>query len=129
MAEDADRVDLAEALVRVGDEAALVRLDARLADRADVVERGAEPDRLDDARRAGLEAVRRLAIGDAVLEHLADHLAAAVERRHGGEMRVLAIEHADAGRPVQLMARDGVEIAVEIAHVDLEMDRRLRAVD
>src|SRR5262245_26723369 len=66
VAEDADRVDLAEPLVRIADQAALVRLDARLADRADVVDRGAEPDRLDDAGRAGLEAVRRLAIGDAV---------------------------------------------------------------
>src|SRR5262249_31612565 len=86
VAEDADRVDLSESLMRVGDKTALMRLDARLADRADVVERGAEPDRLHDARRAGLEAVRRLAIGDAVLKDLADHLAAAVERRHGGEV-------------------------------------------
>ena len=88
-----------------------------------------EPDRLHDRGRAGLELVRRLAIGDAVLEHLADHLAAAVERRHGLEMLVLAVEHADAGRPVELVTGEDVEIAAEVLHVDVEMDGGLRAVD
>ena len=87
--------------------------------------RGAEPDRLHDRRRAGLELVRRLAVGDAVLEHVADHLAAAVERRHRGELLVLAVEHADAGRPVELVAGEGVEVAVEVLHVDVEMHRAL----
>ena len=115
--------------MRVFDQRALVRADARLADRIDVVDRGAEPDRLHDRRRAGLEAVRRLAIGDAVLEHFADHLAAAVERRHGGEQIVFAVQHADAGRAIKLVAGEDVEIAVEIAHVDVQMHRALRAVD
>ena len=102
-----------------------MRADARLADRIDVVDRGAKPDRLHDRRRAGLELVRRLAVGDAVLEHLADHLAAAVERRHGGELLVLAVEHADAGRAVELVAGEDVEVAVDVLHVDVEMHRRL----
>ena len=107
----------------------LVRADARLADRLDVVDRGAEPDRLHDRRRAGLELVRRLAIGDAILEHFADHLAAAVERRHRGEVLVLAVERADAGRAVQLVAGEHVEVAADVLHVDFEMHRRLAAVD
>ena len=74
-------------------------------------------------RRAGLELVRRVAIGDAVLEHFADHLAAAVERRHGDEMLVLAVEHADAGRPIELVAGEDVEIASDVLHVDVEMHR------
>ena len=45
-----------------------MRPDPRLADRLDVVDGRAEPDRLHDRWRAGLEPVRRLAIGDAVLE-------------------------------------------------------------
>ena len=65
----------------------------------------------------------------AVLEHVLDHLAAAVERRHGGEQIVFAVEHADAGRPVELVAGEDVEIAIEIAHVDVEMHGALRAVD
>src|SRR5215472_7652353 len=52
-AEDAQRVDLAQAFVRVADEAGLVRADARPADRIDVVDGGAKPDRLYDRGRAG----------------------------------------------------------------------------
>ena len=127
-AENAQRVDLAQALMGILDQRGLVRPDARLADRVDIVDGGAEPDRLHDRRRAGLEPVRRLAIGDAVLEHLADHLAAAVERRHGAEMLMLAVEHADAGRPVELVAGEGVEVAADVLHVDVEVDGGLRAV-
>src|SRR3954467_13011970 len=87
-AENPDRIDLAQPLVGVGRNGGLVGANARLADRIDVVDGGAETDRLDDRRRAGLEAVRRLAIGDAVLEHVADHLASAVKRRHRGEQIV-----------------------------------------
>src|SRR5882757_6305297 len=93
-ADDAQRVDLAQPVVRIGDDLVLVRADARLADRLDVIERGAEPDRLHDRRRAGLELMRRIAISNAILEYLADHLAAAVERRHRGEVLVFAVERA-----------------------------------
>src|SRR5580658_4788108 len=79
LADDAQRVDLAQPLMRVGDEPVLVRLDARLANRLDVVDGGAEADRLHDRRGPGLEPVRRLAVGYAILMDLADHLAAAVE--------------------------------------------------
>src|SRR5262249_52443492 len=47
-AEDAQRVDLAQALMGVADEGGLVRADARPADRIDVVDGGAKPDRLHD---------------------------------------------------------------------------------
>ena len=56
------------------------------ADLHHIVERGAEPDRLHDGRRAGLEAVRRLGVGDAVDGDRLDHLAAALVGRHGLEM-------------------------------------------
>ena len=75
--------------------------------------------------RAGLEAVRRVVVGDRVLAHLADHLAAALIGRHLREPLALAVEHADAGRPVDLVAGEDVEIGVEIAHVHVEMDRAL----
>ena len=128
-AEDAQRVDLPQPVVGVAHQPLLVAADARLADRGDIVERGAEPDRLHDRRRAGFELVRRIAVSDAVLEHLADHLAAAVERRHGGKMRVFAVEHADAGRPIDLVAGEGIEVAVDVAHIDVDVHRGLRAVD
>src|SRR6185437_10477748 len=89
---DADRIDLPQPLARVARDAVLMRADARLADRLDIVDGSAQPDRLHDRGRAGLEFVRRVAIGDAILEHLADHFAAAVERPHRGEVFVLAVE-------------------------------------
>ena len=44
-------------------------------------------------------------------------------------MRVFPVKDADPGRTVELVAGEGVKIAVDIAHVDVEMHRRLRAVD
>ena len=63
------------------------------------------------------------------MRHVADHLAAALIGPHGLEMLLLAVEHADAGRAVELVAGEGVEIAIEVLHVDREMHRALRAVD
>ena len=48
----------------------------------EVVDRGAEADRLGDRRRARLELPRHLVGGEAVDGDVADHLAAAEERRH-----------------------------------------------
>src|SRR3977135_2906072 len=107
--------------MRIGDDVVLVCADPRLADRLDVIERGAEPDRLHDRRRAGLELMRRIAISNAILEYLADHLAAAVERRHRGEVLVFAVERADPGRAVKLVTGHTIEIAADVLHVDIEM--------
>src|SRR6476646_9341944 len=106
-----------------------MRADAGLADRVDVVKRRAEPDRLDDRRRSRLEFVRRLAVSDAILKHLMNHFAAAIERRHRRKMLVLTIKRADAGRPVNLMSSKDIEIAVNVANIDVEVDRCLRAID
>ena len=40
-----------------------------------------------------------------------------------------AVQHADAGRAEQLVAREGVEVAVERPHVDRHVRDGLRAVD
>ena len=71
----------------------------------------------------------RIAIGDVVFGDVADHFAAAVEGRQRGESRSLAVEHADAGRPVHLVAGEHVVVAVDVANVRREMDRALAAVD
>src|SRR6516225_11012748 len=63
-ADQAQRIDLAELLLRIADKIMLMRGNALLADRVDIVDGRPEPDRLDDRRRAGLELVRRIAIGD-----------------------------------------------------------------
>src|SRR6516225_6154547 len=107
----------------------LVRPDARLADGVDVIDGRSEPDRLHDGRRAGLELVRRLTVDDAVLEHLPDHLAAAIERWHGREMLIAAVEHSNAARAIELVAGHGIEVATEVLHVDIDMNGGLRAVE
>jgi len=44
-------------------------------------------------------------------------------------MPVFAVEHADAGRSVQLVTGHDVEIAIDVADIDIHVYRRLRAVD
>src|SRR5690606_16709493 len=97
-AEDLEPVVVAEPLVGVLDELALVGGYFIPADLHHVVERRAEPDRLDDRRRAGLELVRQLAIRDAVHRDALAHRPAAEERRQSLEQRLAAPKHADAGR-------------------------------
>ena len=38
---------------------------------------------------------------------------------------MLAVEHADAGRAVELVAGEDIEVAVEVLHVDVEVHRAL----
>ena len=85
VAVDGQAVDARQALLGVVGEPRLVRGDPLAADALDVGERRAEADRLDDRRRARLEAVRRLGVGDAVLGDVGDHLAAAHVGRHRRE--------------------------------------------
>src|SRR3546814_3898394 len=61
-AEDGQPLDLAQALGGVGQQPRLVGGDGVLADGVHVVDGGAQPDRFDDRRGAGLEAVRRLGV-------------------------------------------------------------------
>ena len=58
-----------------------MRADGVAAERFHVIQRGAEPDGLDDRRRARFEAMRRLAVGDVSHVTSLDHLAAAGEGR------------------------------------------------
>ena len=43
-------------------------------------------------------------------------------------MLVFAIQHANAGRAIELMAGHGVKVAIDILHVDVGMHRALRAI-
>ena len=114
---------------RVVEQVLLVGRDARDADPAEVVDRGAEADRAADVRRAGLEAVRQVVPGRALEGHREDHVAAALPGRHGGEQRLARVEHADAGRAVHLVRGERVEVAAERLHVHGQVRDRLGAVD
>ncbi len=77
-------VEPAEPRRRVIPQVRLVRGDRCHPEAAQVVERDAEADLLHDRGRPGLEHHRRVGIENGVLAHLADHVAAAVERAHLG---------------------------------------------
>ena len=74
-----------QAVDAVAGELRLVRGDRVAAQPLDVVERAGEADRAGDVGRAGLEAVRRLLEGRLLEGDGQDHVAAALERRHGVE--------------------------------------------
>src|SRR5262245_23344312 len=118
MAKNSEPIQLAETTHRIIAEHILVGFDTLATHTLDVVYGGVEPDRLHDSRRAGLEPVGRDGVGHLILGHIADHLAAALVGSHGLEVLLLAIEHADAGRTVELMAGEGIEIDVEVLDVD-----------
>ena len=54
-----------------------------------------------------------------------DHVAAALEGRHGPQQVGLAVEHADPARAVDLVAGEDEEIAIERLDVDLPVRRGL----
>ena len=119
----------AQAVKRISEQPVLVGGDIGHADRVEIVDGGAEPDRVGDGAGAGLELLRRLLV-DALLEgHVLDHAAAALPGRHGLELGELAVERADAGRREHLVAGEDVEIGVERLHVDRHMRHGLGAVD
>ena len=101
----------------------------RQADRIDIVDGRAEADETGHVRGTGFELVRRIGEGRAFEAHLADHFAAAEERRHRLEMFTAGPKHAGSGRTEHLVAGQGIEVAAERAHVDRQVRRRLRTVD
>ena len=101
---------VASALERVGGDRLLVRVHGVHADVAEVVHRGAEADRLDDRRGAGLELVRDGGVRRPLHRDGLDHLAAAEERRQLVEHLAPAPEHADAGRADALVAGEGEQV-------------------
>ena len=105
--EDPERVGeaLGERVERVAREPHLVVAHRGHAERGHVVDGGAEADRLGDRLRARFELPRHVVGGEAVEADVADHLAAAEERRHLLEQRLARPERTDAARPAHLVRR------------------------
>ena len=104
-------------------------LDLRGIELLHIPHRLTQPDGPDEVGRSGLELQRHGGIGRAGEGHAVDHVAAPEERGHGIEQRPLAVQHADAGRTVELVAREGIEVAVERLHVHAAVHHPLAAVD
>ena len=101
----------------------------RHAERGHVVDRGAEADRLGDRLRAGLELPRDVVGGEAVEAHVADHLAAAEERRHLLEQLLAGPQRADPARAAHLVRGERDEVGVPRLHVGGDVRHVLAGVD
>ncbi len=127
--EEPDAGDVGERAERVLGQVVLVLLDRLEAHRREVVDGGAEADRLGHGRGARLELVRQVAPRRPVGLHLPDHVAAEHERLHPLEQVGLAPHGADAARRAHLVARDGDEVGADGLDVHGSVRRRLRCVD
>ena len=78
--------------------------------------------------RAGFELVGQIVVGGPLEGDVADHLAAAHVGGQLPEPGAFAVEHADAGGAVHLVARKGEEVAVERLHIDASVRGALSAV-
>jgi len=99
----------------------LVGVDRGKVERVQIVDGGAQPDRAGDVRRARLELVRHLVVGRLLESHGTDHVPAALIGGHGLEQGQASVQHANARRTQQFVSRQGVEVAVEVLHVDLQV--------
>ena len=99
------------------------------ADVRDIIDCRRETVSAGDMRRAGFEAAGNIGKGGFLKCHAADHIAAALIRRHGVEQVGLAIEHTDAARPIELVAGEGVEIHIQRLHIDRAMHHGLGAIE
>ncbi|MPN54308.1 hypothetical protein SDC9_201978 [bioreactor metagenome] len=61
--------------------------------------------------------------------HVGNHVAAALPGRHLLQDRLLAVNHADAGRPEDLVAGEHEKVRVQRLHVHPQVRYRLGAID
>jgi hypothetical protein len=114
---------------RLGDERELVRPHLLHPERAQPVDRRAEPDRLGDLRGTRLELPGQIGPGRLIRGNGADHVTAADERRHLLEQCPAAVKDADPCRAVGLVAGPGVEVGVDRRQVHRHLWDRLGSVD
>jgi hypothetical protein len=107
----------------------LVALDGGHAEGLHVVDGRAEGDGAADVGRAGLELGWELRVGGLFKGDGQDHVPAALPGRHGIEQLPFAVENADAGGAVELVAREDQEVAIERLHVDLAVGHGLGRID
>ena len=119
-----------EHLERVGDELALVLADVVHADLEQVVGGRAQPHAGRDVRRAGLELPGHVVPLRPAEVDLADHVAAAHERRHRlEELGLRPHRTPEPSRGEHLVPAEHVEVAADRRHVDRDVRHGLRPVD
>jgi hypothetical protein len=113
----------------VGEQVLLVATDVLHPDPLEIVQGGSEPDGVRDAAGTGLEPDRRRLVLRLFERDVANHVAAALPRRHGVQQVGLPVQDPDAGRSEHLVSRKCVPVAVKILNVDAHVRHRLSPVD
>src|SRR5947209_5766308 len=129
VADDADAFDGGDSLGRVPQQFLLVDECGGAVERVEVVNRCAKSYLRGDGGRARLEFVGDCGVGAALEGDGANHRAAAEEGVHLLKKFRPAIEDSAARGCEHLVAGDGVEVAVQVLHVNFEVRRSLRAVN
>ena len=127
-ADDAHAGNLLHLLGRVFEQAVFVSAQVLVSERLDVIQRGAQTDGVGNRGGSGFELVRNVVVRRLLESDGADHVSAALIRRHGFKQAGLAVERTDTRRPEDFVAREGVEIAIERPHVNPQVRRGLGAV-
>ena len=96
---------------------------------SDIVEGTSRGDGADVVGRTRLELIGQLIEGGASEADTGYHLATALIGRHLLQPALLTVEHAHARRTIDLMGAEGVEVAVELLHIDGHVRSRLSSVD
>ena len=113
----------------VGQDVLFVGGERLVSQAAQEVDGRSQADRAGQVRRARLELVGERVVDGLLEADRGDHVAAALVGGHLLEQLAAAVEHADAGGSVHLVARQGVEVAAQGLHVDVEVRGGLGAVD
>ena len=127
--EQADAVDCAQSLDSGREQFMLVGSDIIQAKSLHIVDGSAKGSNINKVGSACLELEGQVGKGGALKRYMAYHLSPTLIRRHLLQPIPLAIEDANASGTIHLVAREGIEIAVQVAHVHLDVGGGLGAVD
>ena len=128
-ADDPQPADPGDRLRGVRQQVPLVRADGLQPVPVQIIDGRAEGDGPRDVGRSRLELVGEPVVGGLLEGDGADHVASPLVGRHRLEEPRLAVQHSNPGGSVELVAREGVEVAVEVPHVHLHVRHRLGAVE
>ena len=116
-ADETHRFDFGQLLGTIGQQFAFVGGDVGHAQAVHVVNGDAQADAAGDVLGAGLKLGGNYVVEGLLESNGANHLAAALVGRHSVQQVGAAIEGADAGGAVELMAGEDVEVAADALHI------------
>ena len=129
LADDAHAGYLAQALQGIVGECLLVGGDMLHAEGRHIVEGAGKGGGAYVVGGAGLKLVGQLVEGGALERYGLYHLATALVGGHAVEPVLFAVEHADARGAIYLVGAEGVEVGIEVLHIDGDMRYALCTVD